>query len=86
MLKRRLKWQLFVSPCPSHLFFEIKSLFCTVLFHYSAYEVPAATAEVLGVSGRWQSPGGSAGAPRRADPSQVQHRSHPRSQRVLLQV
>lgn len=36
---------------------------------YSAYEVPAAAAEILRVSGGWQSPGGSAGAPGRADPT-----------------
>lgn len=47
--------------------------------YYSAYEVPAAAAEVPGVSGGRQSPGGSAGAPGRADATQVQHRPHPRT-------
>lgn len=45
----------------------------------SAYEVPAAAAKILRVSGGWQSPGGSAGAPGRADTTQVQHRAHPRT-------
>lgn len=50
-----------------------------------AHEVPAAAAEVPGVSRGRQSPGGSAGAARRADAPQVQHRSHPRAQRVCFQ-
>lgn len=49
------------------------------LFFYSAYEVPTAAAEVPRVSGGWQSPGGSAGASGRADTTQVQHGSHPRT-------
>lgn len=49
------------------------------LIFYSAYEVLAAAAEVPRVSGGWQSPGGSAGAPGRVDATQVQHRSHPRT-------
>lgn len=52
----------------------------------SAHEVPAAAAEVPGVPGGRQSSGGSAGAPGRADTPQVQHRSHPRTQRVRLRV
>lgn len=53
---------------------------------FPANEVLAAAAEVLGVPGGWKSPGGSAGAPRRADAAQVQHRPHPRAQRVRTSV
>lgn len=54
-------------------------LLCVSPILCSAYEVLAAAAEVLRVSGGRQSPGGSAGAPWRADPTQVQHGPHPRS-------
>lgn len=46
---------------------------------HSAYEISAAAAEVFRISGGWQSSRSSAGAPRRADTAQVQHRPHPRS-------
>ena len=48
----------------------------------AAYEVPAAAAEVSGVSGGWEGPGGPAGPQSRAHSSQVQHRAHPHLKRV----
>lgn len=63
----------------------IKYLLC-LFFSLSAYEVPAAATEVLGVSGGRQSAGGFAGSQRRADATQIQHRSHPCAQRVLFVI
>lgn len=50
----------------------------------SADEILAPAAEVFGVSGGWEGSGGSTGAQSRTHSSQVQHRTDPHPQRVLL--
>lgn len=85
-----VKWKpeavLYLSPCLAFLSTcgLCKNLTCHPL--PPAHEVPAAAAEVPGVSRGRQSPGGSAGAARRADAPQVQHGSHPRPQRVRFEL
>lgn len=66
--------------------YRLPSLYLCFSSFYSAYEVPAAAAEVPWVPGGRKSLGGFAGPPGRADAAQVQHRSHPRTQRVLFNV
>lgn len=51
-------------------------------FPYAENEVPAAAAEVPGISGGWKSVRSPAGPPSWADASQIQHREDPQPEWV----